>query len=392
MEACTYYPHKSTRMARTRLLIASLSPLVGDARVLKQIERFREEYDVVTLGYGEAPDGVAAHLRVPDDAPAWRWPRLALILRQYRRAYWANPAVAAASSLLDQCGTSIQLAIANDVDTVPLVMRHVDPRCVHVDLHEYAPRQREELPRWRIFVAPFIRWILRTSVARAASTSTVSGGLARAYHSEFGLHPAVVTNATPYREGAPTPVSRPLRLVHSGAALPNRALELMIDAVETTMTDVTLDLYLTANDPAYLESLRKRCAGTARCRLSDPVPYSELVDTLAQYDLGVFVLPPTTFNYRWALPNKLFDYVQARLGIVIGPSPEMSAIVDERGLGVVCGDFTADSLRRALDGLTVEGVTEFKAAAHRAAVPLSSALEVEKWATAVAVLRARGES
>ena len=323
---------------------------------------------------------------MPDDAPAWRWPRLALILRQYRRAYWSNPAVAAATSLLNESDASIDLAIANDVDTAPLVMRFVDPRRVHVDLHEYAPRQREELPRWRLFVAPFVRWILRTAVARAASTSTVSSGLARAYRSEFGLSPAVVTNATPYRDAEPTPVDHPIRLVHSGAALPNRALELMIDAVESTTTDVTLDLFLTANDPAYLESLRERCAGTTRCRLHDPVPYSALITTIAQYDVGVFVLPPTTFNYRWALPNKLFDYVQARLGIIVGPSPEMSAIVDERGLGMVCGDFTADSLRRALDGLTPERVGEFKAAAHRAAAPLSAALEVEKWAAAVAAL------
>ena len=42
-------------MTRPRLLIASLSPLVGDARVLKQIERFRDGYEVVTLGYGDAP-------------------------------------------------------------------------------------------------------------------------------------------------------------------------------------------------------------------------------------------------------------------------------------------------------------------------------------------------
>lgn len=377
-------------MTRPRLLIASLSPLVGDARVLKQIERFRADYEVVTLGYGEAPEGVSDHLRVPDDAPAWRWPRLALILRQYRRAYWSNPAVAAATSLLNESNASIDLAIANDVDTAPLVMRFVDPRRVHVDLHEYAPRQREELPRWRLFVAPFVRWILRTAVARAASTSTVSSGLARAFRSEFGLSPAVVTNATPYRDAEPTPVDHPIRLVHSGAALPNRALELMIDAVESTTTDVTLDLFLTANDPAYLESLRARCAGTTRCRLHDPVPYSALITTIAQHDVGVFVLPPTTFNYRWALPNKLFDYVQARLGIIVGPSPEMSAIVDERGLGIVCGDFTADSLRRALDGLTPERVSEFKTAAHRAAAPLSAALEVEKWATAVAALSQPG--
>ncbi|MFN3707864.1 glycosyltransferase family 1 protein [Microcella sp.] len=352
--------------------------------MLKQIERFRDEFDIVTVGYGEAPDGVVEHLRIPDDAPAWQWPRAALIMRHYRRAYWGNPAVAAARMMLARPRASIDLALANDVDTVPLVMSVVDPCMVHVDLHEYAPRQREELPRWRIFVSPFLSWILRTFVTRAASTSTVSSGLARAYKVEFGLAPTVVTNATPYREAEPTPVNDPIRLVHSGAALPNRALELMIDAVETTSTSVSLDLYLTANDPAYREVLRQRCATSKRSRLNDPVPYSQLIDTLARYDLGVFVLPPTTFNYRWALPNKLFDYVQARLGVVVGPSPEMAGIVEQHGLGVVCGDFTAESLRRALDGLEPGRVWQMKSAAHRAAASLSASFEIEKWASAIA--------
>lgn len=374
-------------MTRPRLLIAALSPLRGDARVLKQIVRFRDEYDVITLGYGEAPEGVVEHLRVPDDAQAWRWPREALLLRQYRRAYWGNEAIAEADRLLSGLGTAPDLAIANDVDTVPLVLRHVAPSAVHVDLHEYAPRQREELWQWRYFVAPFLRWILRRHVVRAASTSTVSSGLAREYATEFGLAPTVITNAAPYREGAVTPTSTPIRLVHSGAALPNRDLEIMIVAVEATSASVTLDLYLTANDPLYLERLRQRCAGSTRCTLHDPVPYAELIDTLARYDVGVFVLPPTTFNYRWALPNKLFDYVQARLGIIVGPSPEMSWIVNERTLGAVGPDFSAASLARVLDGLEPDEVDTWKRAADRAARPLSSDEQVRKWVEAVRALQ-----
>lgn len=357
--------------------------------MLKQIVRFREEYDVITLGYGDAPDGVVEHLRVPDDAPAWRWPREALLLRQYRRAYWGNRAVAEADRLLAGLETAPDLAIANDVDTVPLVLKHVPPAAVHVDLHEYAPRQRDELWQWRLFVAPFLRWILRRHVTRAASTSTVSSGLAREYATEFGLSPVVITNAAPYREGPVTPTGEPIRLVHSGAALPNRNLEIMIDAVEATRASVTLDLYLTGNDPAYLEVLRQRCAASPRCTLHDPVPYSELIETLAGFDVGVFVLPPTTFNYRWALPNKLFDYVQARLGVIVGPSPEMSWIVNERVLGAVSPDFGAAALARVLDGLEPARVEEWKRAADRAARPLSSDEQVRKWVDAVHALRPR---
>ncbi|MGI5951928.1 MAG: hypothetical protein ACOX61_08820, partial [Brooklawnia sp.] len=55
-----------------RLLIISFSPIHRDPRVLRQVNLFREEFDVVTCGHGTAPDGVAAHIQIPDSAVDWR--------------------------------------------------------------------------------------------------------------------------------------------------------------------------------------------------------------------------------------------------------------------------------------------------------------------------------
>ena len=53
----------------------------------------------------------------------------------------------------------------------------------------------------------------------------------------------------------------------------------------------------------------------------------EIVDTIAEYDIGLFILSPINFNYYHALPNKLFEFIQARLAIAVSPSPEMARIV-----------------------------------------------------------------
>ena len=56
--------------------------------------------------------------------------------------------------------------------------------------------------------------------------------------------------------------------------------------------------------------------------------YQSLLDHLGSgkaWDLsrrsgGLHLLPPVSFNNANALPNKIFDYVQARLGLIVGPA------------------------------------------------------------------------
>lgn len=370
--------------SRPRLLIIAFSTIVADARVLKQVDRLSRDYDVVTLGYGTTPSGVVQHLRISDDHPVWRWSRTALVLRRYQRAYWSNPAVSTARALLTE--TKVDAVLANDVESAGLALEVVPPARVHLDLHEYAPRQKEDVARWRLFVAPFVRWQIRRFVRRAVSTTTVGGRIAQEYRSRFGLDPEVVTNAAPYRDLSPLPVGKTIRLVHSGAALADRGILAIIDGVEESAAAVTLDLYLTPNDPAFLEEVRARVAASRRSTLHEPVPYDQLHTTLNGFDVGVHLLPPVNFNNANALPNKFFDYVQSRLGVVVGPSPEMAGIVVERTLGAVTDGFDSESLRAVLDALDPSTVGLWKAAAHSAARSLSSDDQVEGWARAIGAI------
>ncbi|MDQ0645036.1 glycosyltransferase family 1 protein [Microbacterium murale] len=369
---------------RKRILIISFSTIASDARVLKQITRLGQDYEIDTLGYGPAPRGVAKHFAIEDRHAIWRYPRLAVMVRAFRWAYWHNPAIMAAQELVR--GGAWDLILANDVDAVGLALSIDSMHGVHADLHEYAPRQKEDMLRWRFFVAPFVRWLCRGFVARADSVSTVGQGIADEYAARFGIVAQVVTNAAPYADLEPTAVEEPLRLVHSGAALRDRNIVALVDAVEQTSSDVSLALYLTPNDPGFLGEIRARAAASARVTLHDPVPYEDLSVTLNGYDVGLHLLPPTNFNNRWALPNKFFDYVQARLGVVIGPSPEMARTLEAHAFGAVADGFSTEDLTRVLDGLSIADVSEWKAAADAAASELSSQEQVEIWAASVSQL------
>jgi glycosyltransferase involved in cell wall biosynthesis len=378
-------------MTLPRLLIFSFSDISADARVLKQVKHFAKLYDVTTYGYGPSPDTHVHHIRLDDSRRIHKWLRRDLILRRYHRMYWQQSAVRQAQSDLGPLDR-FDVILANDIDTVGLALALNPVHGVHADIHEYAPRQNEELLVWRIFEAPYMRWMCRRFLTRAASVTTVGQGIADEYQRTYGVHAGVVTNAAPYAQLSARSVRTPFRLVHSGASIRNRRLEMLIDAVIATTSDVTLDFLLMGNDPDYIAELRERSAGSDRIKFPDPVPYEHLIDRLNTYDIGVHVIAPTNFNNRWALPNKFFDYVQARLGLIIGPSAEMQRLLEIHNLGAVAEDFSAAAVTEVLNALTVEQITEWKLQAAEAASTLSAERQVEIWGAAVGALADRAQA
>ena len=377
------------RAMKNSVLLLCFSPLRRDPRVLRQLRLLRETYDVATCGFGPAPDGVEEHYEIPDARTAW-WPTdlkyagAYLAARQFARFYRHEPRVKAALELVPK--GRFDVILANDLNTVPLALLLEPHRGVHADLHEWEPRLPGSGINWRLLGLPYSGWHLRQA-QRASSVTTVAPGIAAAYEREYGLSSAVVTNAADYAEQEPQPVAAPLRLVHSGGSNPARRLDLMIEAMRG-VEGATLEFMLMSTGEGAIDALKKQAAGMDNVTFRDPVPYADLVPTLNAYDVGVFLLPPTNYNYEMALPNKLYEYLQARLGIVIGPSPEMARVVREHGLGVVSEDFTAESFREAIRALTVATVREFKQNSHRAAGELSSEMAARPWVEAIeAILR-----
>ena len=375
---------------RPSLLILSFSNIRSDPRVLKQVQLFRDRYYVTTCGFGQAPDGVVEHIEVAADARAWVDDRIAVATRRFERAYWNTQAVVDARPKL--AGRRFDGILANDLNAVPLALS-LEPRFgVHGDLHEFAPKEKDDDLRWRLAVAPYMRWLCRTYLSKLVSITTVARGIADQYETDYGVKVGVVTNAAPYAEREPQPVHTPIRLIHSAAGQRYRRLENFIELMKDAPPGVTLDMIVVPNEPDYVAELRAMGEGVPGLTFRDPVPYDRLVETLAEYDVSMTFLPPTNFNLAHALPNKFFEAVQARLGLIIGPSPEMVTLLEEHGLGAVVPDFTVESLRAVIASLTPEKVAEWKAASHAAAHALSAEAQQQGWSDAIASLLARAEA
>ncbi|GAB3288356.1 hypothetical protein GCM10027297_33690 [Parahaliea aestuarii] len=88
---------------------------------------------------------------------------------------------------------------------------------------------------------------------------------------------------------------------------------------------------------------------------------------LNEYDLGFYYLEPSGFNVTYNLPNKFFEFIQARLAVAIGPSPDMKKIVEEQKLGFVANNFSIDAMVDRLNALSLTDVRNAKSNCHQAA-------------------------
>ena len=363
--------------ARPRVLVVSFSPIHADARVLRQLSVVTRRAHVTTIGYGPRPAGSDEHLQLPDGATSLpQTPRgvALLALRQWRAAELAAPGAQHALRLA--AGGSWDAVVANDARALPLAHRLAGGAPVWADLHEWAPQERTHVLAWRLLVAPLMDHLCRTYLPRCAATTTVAGSIADLYAERYGVRPEVMRNAAPWADLSPTAVDgATIRLVHSGGAIPGRNLEAMLDVVAALGPSYSLDLYLVPGGDGgrYLRALQSRAG--AGVTFHDPVAPEDLPATLNRYDVGVFWIPPFNTNAARTLPNKLFDFVQARLAIAVGPSPEMARVVTEHGLGVVAEDFSVEAATRSLAALSREQVAAFKDAAHTASRALSFTAE-----------------
>jgi hypothetical protein len=378
-------------MPRSTALVVVRSHLARDPRPRRQIEWLTGAgWQVDSIALGPAVEGTRDHFELAS-APHWARSRLG------RAAMHALLPSAAKFRLL---GTSrvpraaldrlragaYDLVVLNDIDFAPWVAdrRLLPPggAHVHLDVHEYFPPHLPPGSRLRIRVDSYHRY-LRSFIgaSRIDSRSVVSPSIARAYALEFGIpEPGIVRSAPAFAELTPSPVEPGrLRVIHHGSALWARGLREIVDAMRLVGDHVELTLMLVGSEDVIAGVRRYAADLGARVRIVPPVPVPDIAREINAHDLEVMFFPPSTRNLEWALPNKLFEAVQGRLGLVIGPSREMVAIVEHYGNGVVAAGWTAEDLAAVLAPLSDTEVAALKAASDRAAVDLNAQREGEQF-------------
>jgi glycosyltransferase involved in cell wall biosynthesis len=366
---------------KKKILILTLSDLRYDARVRRQVEALKDSYTLTLAGFSgtNSPHYTLITLQ-PTPLTFFRKSiaSVFLLMRAYAIAHGILHDYL--SHLKRETGEqNFDLIIANDVEALPLAFGLDAHAKVLFDAHEYAPRHFEDKLMWRIFFQNFNVWLCKKYIPLTAGMTTVGKKLAEEYKKHFNASPVVIVNANNYFDTHPSPMQPGrIRLVHVGIANPSRRLELMIDLMTLLDDRFTLDLYLlipgfaSAKTKNYIQELKDRASHNSKIKIHPPVESKEVVRTMNKYDVGVFLLPPINFNYQNTLPNKLFDFIQGRLAIAIGPTPEMAEIARTYKNGVVSKDFTPESLASELNPLTEVEIAQMKKNSAVAAIEFNA--------------------
>jgi glycosyltransferase involved in cell wall biosynthesis len=351
-----------------KVLVISFSDLNYDGRVSRQIDFIKKKYAVTVICYQGISNNGYNIVRV-EKTRFTLFHKLVtgiyLLLKLYQKAYSLLYQFKSVLTFLEK--ENFDLIIANDVEGLPLAFLLKKKSKIIFDAHEYAPRHFEDKLVWRIFFQPFNAYLCKKYIPLVDRMTTVSRGLAEEYHKNFNVMPELITNATWSKNLVPSAtLQNKIRMVHQGGAIPSRKLELMIEMMGHLDDRFTLDLILmapqlgSARTNNYIDNLTELAQKDSRIRILPPLKSKEVVEFINQYDIGIFLLPPINFNYANTLPNKLFDFIQARLAIAIGPTPEMAEVVKEYKLGVIANDFTAQSLAEKLNAITSNELRAYK--------------------------------
>jgi len=369
-----------------KVLIIVLSNLRHDARVRRQLNALKGGYKTTIICFDGEPSNEYELITIQPT-------RLTLLRKSIASVFLLLKLHSIAYKILHNYAFLVQrladrrfdVVIANDVETLPLAFQFAGNPKVIFDAHEYAPRHFEDKMMWRLFFQDFNTWLCKKYIPQTAAMMTVGKGLAREYEKHFHVTPVVITNANNYMDLSPSETfDHTIRLVHHGIATPSRKLELMIEMMALLDERFTLDLILmipgfaSKKTRQYIDDLRNMAESDHRIRIIPPVSSNEVVSTVHKYDIGVFLVPPINFNYQNTLPNKLFDFIQARLGVAIGPTPEMAEIVTRYNTGVVSKDFTAQSLAIELRKLTKTDIESYKRNSGNAARELNAEANAKK--------------
>jgi len=243
--------------------------------------------------------------------------------------------------------------------------------------HEIYSLEFEDDPQWMKNNFNIIDGLLRKYLPQCDRVFSVNQEICDFYIEQYKCKCVPVHNSKPYHPVKAGQVYLPMRVIHHGGAMPQRKLEQMADAVLSLPDKYALTFMLVNTNNRYLSELKAKYEPLG-IKFIDTVPYSEIIHAINSYDIGLYILPQGNINQQLALPNKLFEFLQAKLAIICSPNKAMKNLVTTNKIGAVAEGFETSDMIKLLKSLTPEQVYSYKKRCEEVASELSSASDEER--------------
>jgi glycosyltransferase involved in cell wall biosynthesis len=236
----------------------------------------------------------------------------------------------------------VDIIHANDLDTLLsawLVSKIRGKKLVY-DTHEYFTGVPELQNR------PFTRKVWKTLerfiLPRLTHIITVNDSIAKLYENEYRLAPIRVIRNIPEANTEIIPASTTLlsrlpqnkfRLIIQGNGINiHRGAEEAVEAMQW-LSNCCL---IIAGSGDVLPLLHQKVEALnlhERVIFFDKMPYAELMGLTSSCHLGLSLDKDTNINYRFSLPNKIFDYLRAGIPVLSSNLPELRKIIEQYQVG-----------------------------------------------------------
>jgi len=313
-----------------KITISVINDLVTDQRVQRMISTLqKEEVEIILLGR-KLPNS----LPMPETSYAYK--RMSMLFKKGPLFYaFFNFRL----FFLLLFGKRQDLFISNDLDTLlaNYLVSKIRKIPLLYDSHEYFTEVPEltDRPGTKKIWERIERWIL-PNIKHAI---TVSDSIALAYREKYGTQFLVIRNVSRDRTREDDPTFHDLynsryKIIYQGALNIGRGLEMLISAMQW-IPDTILLIAGDGDIRFELQQLVKQLKITDKVVFPGKIAPAMLHKITSQCDLGFSLEEDLGLNYRMALPNKIFDYIQARIPVMCSDLPEMGALINYYKIGEI---------------------------------------------------------
>lgn len=228
---------------------------------------------------------------------------------------------------------------SNDLDTLPAnyMISKLKSKKIIFDSHEYFTEVPELVDRPK--VKRIWKEIEKRILPKLKHVFTVSPSIANMYKKEYGINVKLLRNVPASSDISNIKIIQDIRvkdkfiLIYQGAINVNRGIEYMVKAMKY-IDNAFLYILGSGDISNQINELISSMGLSNKVKMLGEIPYEELKSYTIQADIGLSLEEDIGLNYRFALPNKLFNYIHANIPVLVSYLPEMKNIVDQYQIGL----------------------------------------------------------
>ncbi len=214
---------------------------------------------------------------------------------------------------------------------------------------------------------------------------TVNQSIAELYKKDYGKDLIIIRNLpnkqiiiqSKTKEDLKIPLDKKIVILQGAGINVDRGAEELLEAIALT-NDFLLYIIGTGD---VIEKLKNRALNNDlknKVHFIGRVPYVEMMQYTLNADVGVTLDKDTNINYRFSLPNKIFDYMKAGIPVLASNLKEVAKVINTYKVGLVIFDHRPQTILKGLEELTNNKNQQMKLGING-----KKAIELLNWETEV---------